>query len=446
MTTKEIAGSKGHLLKVLGIGFGLAISIGSAIGVGILRSPGLIAGYIDSAWLVMLAWVIGGVYCLLAANVLCELATMMPRSGGGYVYTSRGLGKFAGFVVGVCDWFQTTAALAFLSVVFGEYASRLLVPNLTGGRIIFSVGVLLTLSALNWIGVRTGSEMQMLTSLLKALALIAFVVACFLFGGQTPLEATSVATDAVAPSFTFAYAASFVLGLQLVLGTYEGWQGPVYFSEENTDPSSSIPRSLYGGILLIIAIYFLVNLALIYVMPMSRLAGSQFAGGDAMALIFGERGGQLLTVLALLSIVGILNAYLMANPRIVLALARDAMLPSQLAAVNTGGTPYVGLLVVTIAAATLATIGSFELLIAIAQFFAVSISILLTLTFFVLRRREPNAPRPYRAWGYPLAPLLVLLIAVALFVGYAVSNPWPSLYAITAVVLSYPVFIFIRRD
>lgn len=444
MMADDNSRSKGHLLKVLGIGFGLSISIGSAIGVGILRSPGLIAGYIDSAWLVMLAWVIGGVYCLLAANVLCELATMMPRSGGGYVYTIRGLGKFAGFVVGLCDWFQTTAALGFLSVVFGEYASRLLVPNFSGGRILFSVGILVTLSALNWIGVRTGSEMQMLTSLLKALALIAFVVACFIFGGQAVPDAT-VAVDSVTPSFTFVYLASFILGLQLVLGTYEGWQGPVYFSEENTDPSSSIPRSLYGGILLIIVIYFLVNLALIYVLPMSRLAGSQFAGGDAMALIFGLRGGQFLTVLALLSIVGILNAYLMANPRIVLALARDSMLPSRLASVNKGGTPYVGLLVVTIAAATLATIGSFELLLAIAQFFAVSISILLTLTFFVLRRREPDAPRPYRAWGYPIAPLLVLLIAVALFIGYAVSNPWPSLYAISAVVVSYPVFLLIRK-
>jgi basic amino acid/polyamine antiporter, APA family len=254
MTTNGNPVSKGHLLKVLGIGFGLAISIGSAIGVGILRSPGLIAGYIDSAWLVMLAWVIGGIYCLLAANVLSELATMMPRSGGGYVYASRGLGKFAGFVVGVCDWFQTTAALAFLSVVFGEYASRLLVPDLAGRRIVFSVGILLTLSALNAIGVRTGSEMQMLTSALKALALIAFVVACFVFGGQTPPDTSFAVSDVTTPSFTFAYLASFILGLQLVLGTYEGWQGPVYFSEENTDPSHSLPRSLYGGILLIIVI------------------------------------------------------------------------------------------------------------------------------------------------------------------------------------------------
>jgi basic amino acid/polyamine antiporter, APA family len=433
----------GRLLKILGVGFGLAICIGSTIGVGILRSPGLIAEYLGSPQIIMLAWGLGAVYAVLGANILAELATTTPRSGGLYVYAHRALGNYWGFVVGVCDWFQTTAALAFLSVVFGEYAASLFAPNLAGGRIIFSLSVLTILCVLNWIGLRSGSEIQKLTSFLKAIALIAFVAACFVLGGRSTAESVAAAPPTATAGFGLIVA--FVLAFQLVLGTYEGWQGPAYFAEENSDPARSLPRSLFGGIALVAVIYLLVNAALIYVLPMSQLAGSKFAGADAIGIIFGARGGQLLTVLGLLSILGILNAYLMANPRISLALARDGLFPEKFAAVNTGGTPYFGLLIATIASAALSVIGSFEMLNAIAQFFAVTISILSVLSFFVLRRREPDAPRPYRAWLYPAAPGLVLLCSVLIFLGYAISNPIPSACALAVIAASYPIFLLIKR-
>jgi len=205
-----------------------------------------------------------------------------------------------------------------------------------------------------------------------------------------------------------------------------------------------VPRSLFGGIILIAIIYILTNAALFYVLPMSQLAGSPFAGADAMSALFGPRSGQILTLFATLSILGILNAYFMANPRISLALARDGLFPRKFASVNSGGTPYVGLLFTTVAAVTLSAIGSFEMLNAVAQFFSVTISILAIVSFFVLRRREPDAMRPYRARLYPVAPGVVLLFSILIFFGYAIGNPFPSIFALFVLALTCPVYRLIR--
>lgn len=434
----------GKLLKILGVGFGLAVGIGATVGVGILRSPGLIAEQLGSFWLIMLAWLLGGVYCLLGANYTAELATMIPKAGGFYVYAERAFGRYGGFVVGWSDWMNQTLGLSFISVVFGEYAAALFAPDLPGSRIIFSVSVIVVITGLNLIGLRTGSEMQKLTSFLKAVALLGFVAACFVFGGQN--NAANTAQTAVAASTSFsASLVAFILAFQLVLSTYDGWYAPIYFSEEDTNPRQNLPRSMFGGIAAIIAIYLLVNLALLYALPMQQLAASKFAGGDAMSLIFGARGGQILTILALLSLIGIINAIIMCAPRIMFALGRAGLFTNKAAAVNKGGTPVFALLTTAVCVIVLSSVGTFELLLAVGQFFFVAITILLILSLFKLRRREPDVPRPFRAWGYPFAPALMLVFAILLFFGYIFSNPFPSLYALTLLAASYPIYRLIKH-
>ena len=444
-TIETPAARRGKLLKILGVGFGIAVGIGGTIGVGILRNPGGVAGQLGSFWLIMLAWTLGGVYCLLGANYLAELATMIPKAGGFYVYAKRAFGRYGGFVVGWSDWLNNTLGLSFISVVFGEYAAKLFAPNLYGGRIIFSVSVIIVVAALNLIGLRAGSETQKITSFLKAVALLAFVVACFVFGGQNTAAETAQTAVAAPVSFS-ASVIAFVLAFQLVLGTYDGWYSPIYFSEEDTDPTNNIPRSMFGGIIAIIAIYLLVNLALLYVLPMSGLAGSEFAGGDAMSLMFGARGGQILTVLALLSLIGIINAIMMMAPRIMFALGRDGLFTKKAAAVSRGGTPVFALIITALCVIVLSSIGTFELLLAIGQFFMVVITILLIAALFKLRRVEPDTPRPFRTWFYPFAPFLMLVFAVLLFFGYIYGNPFPSLYALAALAASYPLFLLVKQS
>lgn len=431
----------GKLLRILGVGFGLAIAIGGTIGVGILRNPSGVAAQLGSYWWIISAWVLGGVYCLLGANYLAELATMTPKAGGFYVHSHRAFGDYGGFVVGWSDWANNTLALGFISVVFGEYASGLFIPGQPWGRVACSVSVLMIIAFVNWLGVRSGSGVQKVTSVLKAAALMAFVIACFAFGGQTGERATP---DPVPTGF-FAGLTAFVLAFQIVLSTYDGYYSPIYFSEEDTNPSQNIARSMFGGIALITGLYVLVNAALLYVLPISQLASSTFAGGDAMGAIFGERAGQIVTVLALLSLIGIINAIMMMAPRITFALGRDGLFTSRADEVNSGGTPSFALITTTLCAVVLTSVGTFDLLLAIGQFLLVVVMILLVIALFVLRRREPDAPRPYRTWGYPFTPLLMLTFAVLLFIGYCVSNPFPSAIAAAALVLSYPLFRLVKR-
>jgi len=433
----------GKLLRILGVGFGIAVGVGAAVGVGILRNPGGVAAQLGSVWPIMIVWVLGGVYCLLGANYLAELATMIPRAGGFYVYARRAFGDYGGFVVGWSDWINWTLSLAYISIVFGEYAAALFAPGLSGAKVIFSVSILVVIAVLNMLGLRAGSDTQKVTSFLKALALFGFVAACFVFGGQ---HDPSVAPAPTAiPTGLLPSLIAITLAFQLVLGTYDGWYGSIYFSEEDTNPAQNIPRSMFGGIAVITAIYVLVNLALIYVLPMSRLAGSEFAGGDAMSLIFGARGGQIVTVLALLSLIGIINAVTMVTPRIAFGLGRDGLFTKRATRVSKRGTPIFALVITVMCAIGLTIVGTFELLLAIGQFFLVVITILLILALFRLRRAEPDLARPYRTWGYPYAPLLMLVFSVLLFFGYIGSNIYPSLYALGVLAVSYPIFRLMKR-
>jgi APA family basic amino acid/polyamine antiporter len=277
---------------------------------------------------------------------------------------------------------------------------------------------------------------------LKAIALLGFVVACFVFGGHAEAD-TQPRT--VAATSAFATITAFVLAFQLILSTYDGWHSVIYFAEEDTNPGRNLPRAMFGGIALVTVIYLLINVALLYVLPLSQLAGSKFAGGDAIGLIFGTRSGQIVTVLALLSLIGILNALLMLVPRIMFALGREGLFTERAAEVNDGGTPVFALLTTAVIAAMLSIVGTFEILLAVSQFFAVTITILLIVSLFILRRREPDAPRPYRAWAYPIAPAVMLVGAVLLFFGYIFSNPYPSAFAIAFLVLSYPIFRLVKR-
>lgn len=435
---------RGRLLKILGVGFGLAVSIGATVGVGILRSPGPVAALLDVPWLIVLAWTLGGVYCLLGANYVTELATMIPKAGGFYVYAERAFGRYGGFVVGWSDWLNFALGTAFVSVVFGEYASGLFAPDLWGGRIIFSLSVIVVITVLNVIGVRSGSAAQQLTSFFKGAALIAFVIACFVFGTEGSRNDIAPAASKSPVSF-LAGVTAFVLAFQIVLSAYEGWYAPIYFSEEDENPTKNLPRSLFGGIALITVIYVMVNVALLYLLPMSTLSGSKFAGADAMSLIFGASSGKILTVLALLSFTATINALMMSTTRTLFGLGRDCLFIERAAVVNKGGTPVYALLITTVFVIIFSIVGSFELLLAISQFFALVIVILLIISLFVLRRREPETPRPYRAWGYPFAPAIMWIFAVLLFFGYIFSNPYPSLYALAALSVSYPIYRLIRK-
>ena len=432
------------LLRVLGVGFGLAVVIGGTIGIGILRAPGPIAAALNDPALIIAVWLLGGVYVLLGANSLAELATALPRAGGPYVYARRAYGDYAGFVVGWGDWLNYTVAQAFLAVAFAEYAGALL-PALAGHEGAVAVATLAGFGLLHWTGVRSGSVVQQLASVLKMLALVGFVAVCF-WADPAPLPA-AVAPPAppVEPLRGTLLLMAMVVSMQMVFETYSGWNSAVYFTEEDRNPGRNLPRALFGGALVVIGIYVLVNLAYLHVVPLEVLAASKLPAADAMHAVFGPRSAQLVTALAALSLLGILNAGLMNTPRILYALGRDGLFAERAQTVNAGGTPVIALLVCTAGAAALAASGTFEELFLLGAFIGVLLDGSMAIALFVLRRREPGLARPYKAFAYPFAPLLYAAIALAIFAGFLVHDPRGSLLAITAIAASYPLYRLLKR-
>jgi APA family basic amino acid/polyamine antiporter len=433
-----------NLLRILGLGFGLAVVVGGTIGASIFRLPGSVAALLATPWLIILAWVLGGLYTLLGANYTAELATMLPKAGGPYVYARRAYGDYVGFVVGWSGWIGDMVSLAFIPIAFGEFATKLFGLNSSASVPIFAISILLLLTILKWIGLRAGSGTQKLISFLKALGVLAFVAVCFALGGQ-PHSTNADQTTLSPPASPFALFTALVMSFQLLLGAYGGWYSVIFFAEEDQDPSRNIPRSLHGGVLTVMVIYLLVNIALLYVLPLPQLAASKLPAADAMNLIFGASGGQIVTALALLSVAGIINACVMFIPRTLYGLGRDGLFTTRALKVNKGGTPVFALAVTVAVAVLLIPIGSFEKLMAIYTFFFVSNNILLIGSLFVLRKREPDLPRPFKTWAYPFAPLVLLLISVALFVGYVISDTTNSLYAVTMLVASYPIYLLMKK-
>ena len=435
---------RNRLLRVLGVGFGLAVIIGNTIGAGIFRAPGTIALQIPHPWLFLGVWILGGLYALLGALSLAELGAMIPRSGGQYEFARYALGEYAGFIVGWSDWLSTCGSAAAVSLVIGEFAGALF-PALQGRAVVIATTIAIVFAALQWHGIVWGSTVQNVTSLLKALAFLTLIAAAFIFGGQSSFSTPAAQQMPVG----LALLAAVVLALQSVIYTYDGWNGVVYFSEEVTNPGRDIPRSMIGGVLLIIIIYLLVNLALLYVLPISAIAGRDFAAGAAAQVIFGQHGDTIFRSLTIVSMLSAINAYHLMSTRVLFAISRDGLFAKQAAAVNKGGTPTVALVMSAAVAVLVIIFGeTFEKVISALAFFFVANYTLSFVSVFVLRRREPEKERPYCAWGYPWTTALALIGSVLFLIGAIAADiaggTRYSIYALGLLAVSYPLFRLLK--
>lgn len=430
----------GRLLRVLGVGFGLAVIIGNTIGAGIFQAPGEIAMRLPHPALFLGIWILGGLYALLGATSLAELGAMIPKSGGQYIFVRYALGDYAGFIVGWSDWISTCGSTAAVSLLIGEFAGALF-PQLNGHASAVATTVAIVFAALQWRGIAWGSTAQNTTSLLKTLAFLALIAAAFMLGGQGSLTTTTAQTSPTG----FTLLAALVLSLQSVIYTYDGWNGVVYFSEEVANPGRDIPRSMIGGVLLIIVIYLLVNLALLYVLSISEIAGKDFAAGTAAQVLFGSHGDAVFRSLTIVSMLSAINAYHLMSTRVLFAISRDGLFAKQAATVNKGGTPTISLLTSVAVALLFIVFGKkFKQVIAALAFFFVANYTLSFISIFVLRRREPEKERPYRAWGYPWTTGIVLTGSVLFLVGAIAAdiagNTRFSIYALALLAVSYPLF------
>lgn len=433
------AGStRGHLMRVLGVGFGVAVIIGGTIGTGILRTPGMVADKLPNTWLFLGVWLLGALYALLGSFAASELSAMVPRSGGWYVFTRRGLGEYPGFVVGWTDWLSNCGTTAAVAMVVGEYLGNLF-AIFTGHAVAIGCAIVIIVMTLQWRGVRTGSGVQNTMSTLQTLAFFAFVAAAVLLAHPVHPPVSHAVPMGVG------LFAALVLAFQGVVYTFDGWYSVIYYGEEVKNPARAIPRSMFGGLAALTAIYLLVNVALLHVLGVGGIAGQNLALGTASTALFGPHGDTIIRALTIVSMLSASNAFQLNASRIPYAMACDGLAFRGLRHVNRGGTPTTALFFSSLAALALMITGSFERLAAILAFFFVADYTLAYVAVFVLRRREPDTPRPYRAWGYPWTTGIALLGSVAFLTAAIASDTRNSIYAVLVLAGSYPLYLAFRR-
>jgi APA family basic amino acid/polyamine antiporter len=428
----------GRLLRVLGVAFGLAVLVGNTIGMGILRTPGEVAARVPSVWLFLLVWILGAGYALLGALSLAELGAMKPRSGGLYPLVHDALGPFAGFISGWTDWIATCGSMAAVAIVLGEYAGPL-VPALHGHPSLTAAGVVLGFALLQWRGIRIGNITQLVTSLLKGVALIALAVAALVLTvPNAPVPPVEVATRVLPGGLSLA--AALVVALQSAIYTYDGWTGPIYFGEEIRDPGRAIPRSMIGGVILVLLIYLALNFAFLRVVGITAMAGDPFVAATAAQRLFGPAGDTALRILMIVSLIASVNALQLMASRVPYAMSRDRLLPRLFQRVNTGGTPVPALLTGTALALAFIATGTFNSVLALLAFFFVANYALVFIALFVQRRRVPDAPRPFRVPAYPFVPGIALGGSLVFLAASVWGDRDNSLAALLLLALSWPVY------
>lgn len=439
-----MAGGARPLRRILGLGFGLAIAFGGTVGVGILRLPGTLAATLGDARLIELFWVFGGMYALLGAVAVSELAAMLPRAGGFYVYARQAFGDGIGFVIGWSDWLNEVSALAYGAMTAVTFLGVLWTPANAYPRAA-SILILSVFTALHWVGLEVGSTLTRIISLSVGIMLVVLIVACF-GGAAVPVPNLPLPLTAAAlPLASMGMLAAVVTALRAVFISYDGWYSPIYLAEESTDPGHTLPRSMIGGTVVLIALYVLMNVAILHAVPLAVLAVSKLPAADAARAVLPRGGDILVTLISLVTVLSLVNAVMLMTPRILLAMGRDGLFVAKAAEVSAGGTPRVALAITSAAAVALILSGSFEQIVALAAVLFLFNYISAYSALFVLRRREPRATRPYRAFGFPWSTGVVLIGCVLLLTAAILEDPRTALIAAVLLAMCVPVYATIKR-
>lgn len=426
------------LRRVLGLAFGIAVVVGGTIGQGILRTPGLVAQGVPDPAVMLLLWVLGGVLALIDAMSTVELAASIPLVGGPYAFARRAFGPVTGLAVGVTDWLGNVAAISYLAVVFAEYVHRLGLLTAIPLALIAAAMPVLT-GAIQWFGTRVAGRSQEIGSAVKAVIFLGLIAALLLAPRGAPVATPGV----ISPTFSIL---AVIVAIRAIYGTYAGWNGAVYFSEEVNDPGHSVARATFSGIVLITVIYTLIVAACLHVLPVAVMAKSNLAVADAAGVVFGPPGDTLITVISLISLATTQNTVVMMFPRVLYAISRDAGGVLGLTRVTENGTPWTALMVTVILSAVLASIGVYEILLALSVSLVAAVSVVINLAAIRMRLSEPGLARPWRMPLFPLPALFALAVNAALLAVFVYEDPVTAGLGFAGLgTLVVPIYLAIRH-
>lgn len=418
------------------------LCVSSVIGVGIFLTPGTVANVLPHPGLVLGAWFIGGLLSLAGALANAELGAMYPHAGGDYVYLREAYHPAAGFVIGWLSFFVIYAGtVATLAIGFAEGLERFVGLGAAGKTAAALVITVIT-SWINYSGVRAGARFNNVTAYIKIVALVGLAVAGPLLGSGSIANLRPLVAGAAAVPL-----AGFGLALSPILFSYLGWNASVYVASEIRDPGRNVPRSLFVGLAMCTAIYLLINAVYLYALPIAQLRGEVRVGEAAARALFGNIGGTITAALVLASVVGCLNATILVGPRIAYAMALDGYFFRGVQLVHEANrTPHVAIAVqAATAIALILMLHNFPSVLDYTTFAIVLATMADTTALYVLRRRQPQRRRPYRAWGYPVVPALYFIANAAIAGAMLWGRPKECAIALAVTATAAPFYVLFAR-
>lgn len=446
-----------QLVRRLGAWDGALITIGAVLGTGIFITTGDMARVLPHPGLILVAWILGGLLTLTGALTLAELGAMFPRAGGQYQYLKEAYGPLWGFLFGwTCFFVIMSGGIATLAVGFGEYLGSFL-PFFSTGHVLFTILVgpwtwavnggqvagalaIVFLTAINYVGLREGTFVQNTVTVVKigsivALAILGLVVAAPV---ATPFASAPLPSGNLLTAFGVAMIA--------VIWTYDGWYGFAFLAGEVRRPERNIPLGLIGGTVAITVLYLLTNLVYIRALPVAAMAETGRIGEAAASVLFGPTGARLVSLAVVISTFGCISATVLYAARGYLPMAQDGLFFRSLSRIHPRyRTPTACLLAQGAWAVALTFTGTYEQLYTYVVFALFLFHGLTGAAVIVLRRSRPHVPRPYRTWGYPVVPLVFVLVATALLVNTLVEKPLESLLGLLLVAMGIPAYLWWRR-
>jgi basic amino acid/polyamine antiporter, APA family len=441
------------LSRELGVSHAGAIVVGTIIGSGIFLVPSEMMQAVGSAWLVYLAWIVGGLLSLAGAITYAELGAMKPQAGGEYVYIRDAYGPLPAFLY-AWTWFAiakpasvATLTIGFVRILgtfsafasFNQVAIRLPFAISYGQLVAIAAAVLIT--ALNYIGIKRAGDFQVVFTLLKILIIVAVALLAFTASSGTWRNFATTFTGATGGF------AGFMAALIAALWAYDGWNDLNMVSGEIRNPGKVIPIALIAGVGVVAGLYMLTNAAVQYVLPAASIAASPRPASDATAVAVGAWGAAVVSAGMALSILVALNGTIMSGARVPFAMARDGYFFRAMAEVHPRfHTPSIALVVqLVLSIILLLFAGNFRQLFSLAIFAEWLFYLVSTTTVFVLRKREPNAPRPYRTWGYPAVPAIFVAAAAVLLYYTFMENIRNSMWGLVVIAAGMPIYWYFAK-
>lgn len=410
-----------------------SITVANMIGTGVFTSLGFQVVDIHSGFALLMLWVVGGVFALCGALSYGELAAALPRSGGEFNFLSRIFHPSLGFLSG---WVSLTvgfaAPIALAAMAFGRYWSRVF-PGTS--PLVPSCVVVALVTAVHLRDLKIGSAFQNVFTVFKVILILVFIGAAMLSDSPSPISFAPRAAD-----LEILIGAPFAISLLFVTYAYAGWNAATYVTGEVANPARSVPRALALGTGLVLVLYVGLNWAFLASAPISELAGQVEVGHVAAEHIFGTTGGALMSSMLCIALVSTISAMTWAGPRVTQVMGQDFAFFRALAATHSGGSPRRAILLQTGIVFALLLTSTFEAVLIYIQFTLILSSLLTVLGVFYLRHTEPDLPRPYKTWGYPVTPLLFVAISVVTMGHTLVTRPWESLAGLVTVAAGLPIY------